>query len=353
MQKQASCKQANTPLARSLVNNEFVRKEGLVEENFRSAAGKPYAIIHANPSLKLLWKEFMVELYKRGDFEKAGIIGRKLIAEAGKLGERQREEIIDLIDAQRYAYANSLPAKKSSIPPQAIIDRLIYEIPQLYESHHHAFFEQTAHQIDVALGLGKAEEAIALSQAAAHEAWNAGNLWLAYEFQLRKMRILMQESLRKDDLDGAIEAAKQALGLSYCIGRKTPDWLLENFFLYAYQKGKDPAAVRKKVLEKIPDFPSNHLKEIEELKEQIRRTIIVQKIDYYETNPQKCAELAQMAVEYSFLSPERIYEGVRQWIRETFEKFASTKEALLENYTLAEVRRILERYIPDIYKTSA
>ena len=350
MKKKVEITPAGTPILaiHSGAPKEFLAMNGLRENHYRAASEGAKGIINSSSTLKLLWKGFMVALYRDNDLDSAGAIGRKMIKEASLFGNAERDKIIDWVDAERYAYANSGKGA-GRLPPEKIMGKLLYDIPELRDSSHHAAIEQRQYDIAVACGWGMLDKAIGLANDAAKFAWGIGNRWLAYEFELQKMHFVMQKHFKENDLAGAISVARQAVGFSYSIGRQTPDWLLEGFFIYAHQEGRKPSVVRAEVLAAIPNFPTNHVVEATALKGEIEDKIIFRRSDYAETKPEYAAGLAKRLAEFSFLAPEETYEGVRAWIRDTFENFAKDEIAKYNNYTPEKVRGMLAKQIPDIY----
>ncbi|HQT45488.1 MAG TPA: hypothetical protein PLO51_05910, partial [Candidatus Micrarchaeota archaeon] len=111
----------------------------------------------------------MGALYKKNDIASAARAARKMVKAAASFGVTEKEKIIDWLDAERYVYANSR-AKEGKMAPEKILDKLLYEIPELRDSTHHIFIENRKYQIAVAAGTGSFADAIALSHESAKTA---------------------------------------------------------------------------------------------------------------------------------------------------------------------------------------
>lgn len=329
----------------------FLRQEGLLENARGIPASHVSKKVAEDADIARLAKSFLTRLYREKDIVGAGKSARELIARAREIGGEYAEEAIDWVDAKMHAFANSPAALRDGMHPKNTIDAIRSEVPYLLYSRHHLQLENLQLKKEIALGHGNYDEALKHAQDGAKLALEIGNAWLAYDFELKAIHVRMLGCLAANDMQGAITNAAEAVGFAHSIGRKTPEWVSMDFYIYAHKNaGKNgPAKVRSAVLSAIPDFPTNHVKKMESLKEEIPHMFDYTRGEERLTSPNTAADLACELLELSFLAPSATYHGNRKWVKETFAKYAETEIAKYHGYSLDELEAMLVKRIPDIY----
>ncbi|MFA6489883.1 MAG: hypothetical protein WCT52_04355 [Candidatus Micrarchaeia archaeon] len=329
----------------------FLRQEGLVENARGIPALHVSKKIAEDADIARLAKSFLTCLYRGKDIIGAGKSARRLIARAKEIGGEYTDEAIDWVDAKMCAFANSPSALKAGMHPKDTIDSIRREVPHLLYSRHHLQLEELQLKKEIALGHGNYDEALRHAQDGAKLALKIGNAWLAYDFELKAIHVRMIGCLAANDMQGAITNAAEAVGFAHSIGRKTPEWVSMDFFIYAYKNAGEngPAKVRSAVLSAIPDFPTNHVKRMEDLKQEIPYMLDYTKGEERCSNPNAAADLARELLEFSFLAPSGTYFANRAWVRETFAKYAGTEIAKYRQYPLEKLEGMLVKRIPDLY----
>ncbi len=302
-------------------------------------------------------KEFLEKLYLDGncsknDFRKAAASGREALKAAAKLGKAQHDEMAEWLVRTTYGYAYSAAAKKQELAPWKVKEAIFSQVYELRDSASVTAHENFVEKMQGCGYYGNFDGAIDEARKGVEFAQKRGNSQMAYDIALQAFRIALHRLLsREKDLDAAIGMAREARQFAVSAGRKTPEWLSEGFFLFAYRSGTPhtPAQVRGKVLSGIPEFATNHVAEMESLKAEIGNTIAYRRGEHHLANPKAAADLALKLAELSFLAPGKIRDANLQWILDTFRSFAAGEAARENGWTEQTLVDLLIARIPDIY----
>lgn len=266
-----------------------------------------------------------------------------------------------LLEEIFYGYIKRECAAEGKVPEMR--DRLAKELPDLCNTELNHQLKDAMMDVDTHQLRGEISEALKLARENADIAEPNGLLYVAQEFRMKIFHLQLDRALRTEgNLDEAIGIMKQLLGFVKIEGIRTPAWMYEEAYWFAYSGDASanytPRDVRDRIRNSIPELPTNNYGKMGDLELWIRRTMEDILAKSTGGSADRLVGAAFEIIELSFLSPPEIYDGKRKTIRTLFENFAAgyllryAAHAKNDGYGFESLENALEKRVPDLFASN-